>query len=82
MTLAKSACENLRVVVETAARHDFCGFQETTLLESGALPIAEIAELAMREGQCTNPYGICLVGVPRFDSERLHQSVSSKNNGK
>lgn len=32
----------------------FTSFPEHTLLESGKLPIAEIAELALREGQCTN----------------------------
>jgi adenine-specific DNA methylase len=45
----------------------FVGFPKDTLLESGAIPIAEIAELALREGQCTNP----IYRVHRWFARRL-----------
>jgi adenine-specific DNA methylase len=45
----------------------FLGFPQRTLLESGAIPIAEVAELALREGQCTNP----LYRVHRWFARRL-----------
>ena len=45
----------------------FAGFPESTLLESGQIPIAEIAGLALREGQCTNP----LYRVHRWFARRL-----------
>ena len=45
----------------------FVGFPKNTLLESGAIPIAEIAELALREGQCTNP----IYRVHRWFARRL-----------
>ena len=49
---------------------DFSGFPESTLLESGEIPIAEIAALALREGQCTNP----LYRVHRWFARRLGPS--------
>lgn len=45
----------------------FAGFPNSTLLESGEVPIGEIAELAIREGQCTNP----LYRVHRWFARRL-----------
>ncbi len=45
----------------------FTAFPEHTLLESGKVPIAEIAELALREGQCTNP----IYRVHRWFARRL-----------
>lgn len=45
----------------------FAGFPERTLLEAGQIPIAEIAALALREGQCTNP----LYRVHRWFARRL-----------
>lgn len=51
----------------------FLGFPASTLLESGALPIQEIAELALREGQCTNP----LYRVHRWFARRLGSQFRS-----
>jgi len=45
----------------------FAGFPESTLIESGRIPIAAIAELALREGQCTSP----LYRVHRWFARRL-----------
>ncbi len=45
----------------------FVAFPKSTLLESGRLPIVEIAELALREGQCTNP----IYRVHRWFARRL-----------
>lgn len=45
----------------------FTAFPESTLLESSKIPIAEIAELALREGQCTNP----IYRVHRWFARRL-----------
>ena len=45
----------------------FAGFPESTLIESGRIPIAEIAALALREGQRTNP----LYRVHRWFARRL-----------
>ena len=45
----------------------FTAFPEHTLLESGNVPIAEIAELALREGQCTNP----IYRIHRWFARRL-----------
>ena len=42
-------------------------FLQGTLLEAGKVPIAEIAELALREGQCTNP----IYRVHRWFARRL-----------
>jgi len=47
MTLVQSASQKRRVVQEDVTHSHFHGFPDTTLLESGALPIADIAELAM-----------------------------------
>ena len=54
-------------------RSRFRGFPDMTLLESGEIPIAEIAELAMREGQCTNP----LYRVHRWFARRLGSQFRS-----
>ena len=45
----------------------FQGFPNSTLLESIDIPIPEIARLALREGQCTNP----LYRVHRWFARRL-----------
>jgi len=45
----------------------FTGFPEETLLESDKVPISEIAELALREGQYTNP----IYRVHRWFARRL-----------
>jgi len=45
----------------------FQGFPNSTLLESIGIPIPEIARLALREGQCTNP----LYRVHRWFARRL-----------
>ncbi len=51
----------------------FHGFPSTTLLESGVLPIATIAELAVREGQYTSP----LYRVHRWFARRLGSQFRS-----
>src|SRR5690606_34650040 len=73
MTLVQSVSQKRRVVQEDVTRSRFHGLPDTTLLESGALPIAEIAELAMREGQCTNP----LYRVHRWFARRLGSQFRS-----
>jgi adenine-specific DNA methylase len=45
----------------------FGGWPAHTLLEAGEIPIVQIAELALREGQCTNP----LYRVHRWFARRL-----------
>jgi adenine-specific DNA methylase len=45
----------------------FVGFSRRTLLEAGAIPIEKLAELALREGQCTSP----LYRVHRWFARRL-----------
>ena len=45
----------------------FQGFPTPTLLESIGIPIPEIARLALREGQCSNP----LYRVHRWFAHRL-----------
>jgi len=45
----------------------FTSFPEHTLLESGKLPIAKIAELALRKGQCTNS----IYDIHRWFARRL-----------
>lgn len=67
MTLVKRASQTQPRVVEPNPCPSFTGFPETTLLESGKIPITEIAELALREGQCTNP----LYRVHRWFARRL-----------
>lgn len=64
-TIAKSqrAFETMHV----DGKSTFGGFPEATLLEAGRLPIVEIAKLALREGQCTNP----LYRVHRWFARRL-----------
>jgi len=48
MTLVQRASQTQPRVVEPNPRPSFTGFPETTLLESGKIPITEIAELALR----------------------------------
>ncbi len=51
----------------TAVSRTFSGFPVVTLLESGRLPLEELAALALREGQCTTP----LYRVHRWFARRL-----------
>ena len=51
----------------------FAGFPARTLLESGGLPIEEIAELALREGQSISP----LFRVHRWFARRLSSQFRS-----
>jgi adenine-specific DNA methylase len=51
----------------------FTGFAPKTLLETGQIPIEEIADLALREGQRTNP----LYRVHRWFARRLGSQVRS-----
>lgn len=51
----------------TKQRSRFQGFPNRTLLESAGIPLSEIARLALREGQCTNP----LYRVHRWFARRL-----------
>jgi len=55
--------------MNSASKKDsrFRGFPQATLLENEGIPIAEIAKLALREGQCTNP----LYSVHRWFARRL-----------
>ena len=63
----QKACHARIHRAESGLSSSFAGFPESTLLESGGVPIAEIAELALREGQCTNP----LYRVHRWFARRL-----------
>ncbi|HSV30682.1 MAG TPA: hypothetical protein VLH40_01490 [Atribacteraceae bacterium] len=55
---------------EPGQQPTFIAFSEGTLLESDKVPIAEIAELALREGQCPNPiYRIHRWFARRFGSQ-------------
>ena len=47
MTLVQRASQTQPRVVKPNPRPSFTGFPETTLLESGKIPITEIAELAL-----------------------------------
>jgi len=51
----------------------FSGFPSRTLLEVGGIPIEEIAELALREGQSTNP----LYRIHRWFARRLGSQFRS-----
>ena len=51
----------------SGAAGSFVGFPSRTLLETGELPIEKLAELALREGQCTSP----LYRVHRWFARRL-----------
>ena len=55
MTLAQRVSQTNPLSGEPGQQTTFTAFPEGTLLEAGKVPIAEIAELALREGQCTNP---------------------------
>ena len=55
MTLVQRASQAKLLSVESGQQPTFTAFPKGTLLEAGNVPIAEIAELALREGQCTNP---------------------------
>ena len=67
MTPAQRASQVKPLSAEPEQQTTFTAFPKGTLLESGKVPIAEIAELALREGQCTNP--ICR--VHRWFARRL-----------
>src|ERR1039458_9064099 len=67
MTMVQQSPQFRRDHVGPDLQSVFAGFPESTLLESGQIPIAEIAALALREGQCTNP----LYRVHRWFARRL-----------
>jgi len=67
MTVFQCASQATHSLEGLECPESFTAFPEHTLLESGKLPIAEIAELALREGQCTNP----IYRVHRWFARRL-----------
>jgi putative DNA methylase len=67
MTLVQRSSQSHIRPVGPVLQSVFAGFPESTLLESGQIPIAEIAALALREGQSTNP----LYRVHRWFARRL-----------
>ena len=67
MTPAQRASQVKPLSAEPEQQTTFTAFPKGTLLESGKVPIAEIAELALREGQCTNP----IYRVHRWFARRL-----------
>lgn len=67
MTLAQRVSQTNPLSGEPGQQTTFIAFPEGTLLESGKVPIAEIAEPALREGQCTNP----IYRVHRWFARRL-----------
>ena len=67
MTLVQRASQAKLLSVESGQQPTFTAFPKGTLLEAGNVPIAEIAELALREGQCTNP----IYRVHRWFARRL-----------
>ena len=67
MTRAQRASQANPLSGEPGQQTTFTAFPEGTLLEAGKVPIAEIAELALREGQCTNP----IYRVHRWFARRL-----------
>jgi adenine-specific DNA methylase len=54
-------------IAKRAKPPQFAGLPARTLLEAGTLPVAELAALALREGQCTSP----LYRVHRWFARRL-----------
>jgi putative DNA methylase len=72
MTSIQTASQ-ARLPYEEEVRSTFMGFPNQTLLESGGIPISEIAELALREGQCSNP----LYRVHRWFARRLGSQFRS-----
>ena len=67
MTLAQRASQANTLSGEPGQQTTFTAFPEGTLLEAWKAPIAEISELALREGQCTNP----IYRVHRWFARRL-----------
>ena len=67
MTVVQRASQATLPSVESERQPTFTAFPEFTLLEAGKVPITEIAELALREGQCTNP----IYRVHRWFARRL-----------
>ena len=67
MTVFQCASQATHSLEGLKRPESFTAFPEHTLLESGKVPIAEIAELALREGQCTNP----IYRVHRWFARRL-----------
>lgn len=63
----QSACQQHAHQIDSNSELAFAGFAKKTLLESGKIPIAEIAKLALREGQYTNP----IYRVHRWFARRL-----------
>jgi len=67
MTPAQRVSQTNPLPCEPAQQKNFTTFPEGTLLKTGKVPIAEIAELALLEGQCTNP----IYRVHRWFARRL-----------
>ena len=60
-------------IIENRRGDTFGGWPARTLLEAGDIPIAQIAELALREGQSSNP----LYRVHRWFARRLGSQFRS-----
>ena len=67
MTVSQHTSQSTYLREGLGQSNSFTAFPGHTLLESGNVPIAEIAELALREGQCTNP----IYRVHRWFARRL-----------
>lgn len=73
MTTIHRATQPLPACASGDWPYSFSGFAQRTLLESRAIPISEIARLALREGQCTNP----IYRVHRWFARRLGSQFRS-----
>ena len=60
-------------IMENRRGDTFGGWPARTLLEAGDIPIAQIAELALREGQSSNP----LYRVHRWFARRVGSQFRS-----
>src|SRR5262245_985137 len=61
------------LIAESTGQFAFGGWPTRTLLEAGDIPIAQIAELALREGQSSNP----LYRVHRWFARRVGSQFRS-----
>jgi len=62
-----SRINQVEQIIRKSGNSTFAGWPAHTLLETANIPIAQIAELALREGQCTNP----IYRVHRWFARRL-----------
>lgn len=67
MTVFQRTSQTTRSLEGLVRLESLIAFPKHTLLESGKVPIVDIAELALREGQCTNP----IYRVHRWFARRL-----------